>query len=122
MIACSFKSLLQQDRKAIKDINILIGKSKFEMKKHILEQYKLGLRENLITHAKDLVKVIEEDCLPVTGSILAFVFFLKLEADIYRYMVEVSVASEAQTYREKAEAAYKDASYLYERLNNSRIQ
>ena len=33
LIACAFKSQLQEERKAIKNIDILLNKSKFELKK-----------------------------------------------------------------------------------------
>jgi len=51
LIACAFKSQLQEDRKSIKDIDILMKKGKFETKKNVLDLYKNGLRQNMISHA-----------------------------------------------------------------------
>jgi len=44
LIACAFKSQLGEVRKALKDLQILQTKSKFETKKSIIDQYKAGLR------------------------------------------------------------------------------
>ena len=48
MIACAFKNQLGDVRKGLKDIQILQNKSKFDSKKTIIDQYKSGLKQDLI--------------------------------------------------------------------------
>jgi hypothetical protein len=120
-IACGFKSQLQEDRKAIKDIEILMKKGKFETKKGILEIYKNGLRQNMIDHAIRQLDIIDYNCKQVVGSKIPTIFFIKLEADIYRYMTEVSIATDYQTFRGKAEKHYNDAKDKYKILTHERI-
>ena len=49
LIAAGFKSQLQELRDAIRNIDIVMQKSKFESKKVTLEQYKQGIKHDLIT-------------------------------------------------------------------------
>ena len=121
LIACAFKSQLQQDRKAIKDIDILMKKGKFETKKGILELYKSGLRKNMIDHAMKQISIIEETCIPVIGAKIPLIFFMKLLGDIYRYITEISVATDFQEYRQKAENMYVTAREYYKMLTHERI-
>jgi hypothetical protein len=78
LIACAFKSKLQDIRKAIKSIDILMKKNKFEMKKEILDQYKMGLKKDLKDKSLHLINIIQENCIDVTGSPNGLIFFKKL--------------------------------------------
>lgn len=121
LIACAFKSQLQEDRKAIKDIDILMKKGKFETKKGILELYKNGLRKNMIDHAMRQIKIIEECCIPVVGAKIPMIFFMKILGDIYRYITEISVATDYQDYKLKAENMYTTAREYYKMLTHERV-
>ena len=63
LIACAFKMRLQEIRKAIKDVDILLGKSKFEPKKALLDKYRIGLLKDLDTTGNKLYGVIEDYCI-----------------------------------------------------------
>lgn len=95
LIACGFKSQMQVIRKQIKNLDILLNKSKFETKKGILEQYKQGLRKNLLHIAQRQIDILTSDCIEATGSPIPLTFFTKIKADIYRYMAEVCHGTEA---------------------------
>ena len=58
IIACAFKSKLQDIRKAIKSTEILMKKNKFEMKKEILDQYKNGLKKDLREKSLRFISII----------------------------------------------------------------
>lgn len=49
-----------------------------------------------------------------------YIFFKKLEADINRYMAEVTVGEEFKKYRNAAENAYIEAIRLYKMLSDHR--
>jgi len=93
MIACGFKSQMQVTRKAIKNVEILQKKSKFENKKSILEQYRLGLVKNLMDTSNKQLSIIDDHCIAVTGSPVPLIFFNKLKADIFRYNAEVTIGA-----------------------------
>ena len=52
LIACAFKSQLKEIRQAIKSIDLLETKAKFESKKTTMEKYKNGLIYDLLTKGK----------------------------------------------------------------------
>jgi len=112
LIAAAFKFRLDDIRKAIKDVNILLGKSKFEPKKALIQFYKSGLLSDLTTSGKRFIEVIEKDCIEVTGSTAGLIFFMKLKADIYRYMTEFAIGAEMSLFKEQADIHYKTATLM----------
>ena len=60
-------------------------------------------------------------CVDVAGAPTPFIFFLKLQGDIYRYMAEVSIAEEASKYKDLCEQKYVLARNHGERLTSQRI-
>lgn len=122
LIACGFKSQLQVIRKAIKNLDILLKKSKFENRKQILESYKQGLVQNLLDASARLIDILDHDCIQITGSPVPLIFFNKLKADIFRYIAEVCIGEQANEYKEKAEQTYEEARMYYKLLTELRIQ
>ena len=112
LIACAFKMRLQQIRTAIKDVDILLGKSKFEPKKPMLDKYRIGLLADLDFTGNRLYDVIQHDCVDITGAPKPLIFFLKLQADIKRYLAEHSQGQKASVYRKQAEDLYKEAEQI----------
>ena len=110
LIAAAFKFRLNEIRKAIKDVNIVLGKSKFEPKKPLIQFYKAGLMEDLVSNGKKFIDIIDNDCIKVTGSTSGLIFFMKLKADIYRYMTEFSIGKNYTEFKEHADTNYKIAS------------
>ena len=112
LIAAAFKFRLDDIRKAIKDVNILLGRSKFEPKKALIQFYKSGLLFDLTSCGQRFLDVIEHDCIEVTGSTSSLIFFMKLKADIYRYMTEFAIGADFTHYKEEADNHYKIATLM----------
>jgi len=53
-----------------------------------MEKYKHGLIYDLCSKGKIQIDALEENCVKVAATPLALIFFLKMQADIYRYMAE----------------------------------
>ena len=88
LIACAYKSQLKEIRSAIKAIDLLETKSKFDSKRPSMEKYKNGLIVDLCTKGKLQIEMLEEYCVKVAAKPLPLIFFLKMQADVYRYMAE----------------------------------
>lgn len=101
MIACAYKSELKQIRHAIKTIDLLETKSKFDSKKLCMEKYKNGLVYELCNKGKQQIDNLEEYCVQAAGAPLTLILFLKMQADIYRYMAE-------QTHKDTEDIDYRD--------------
>jgi hypothetical protein len=112
MIACAFKFRMGEIRKAIKDVNFLLGKSKFEPKKALIQFYKSGLLHDLTTNGKRFIDVIDHDITEVTSSTNGLIFFKKLKADIYRYMTEFAIGADFTTFKDEADMLYKEATLM----------
>ena len=89
-IACAFKMTLQKIRTAIKEVDTLLEKSKFELKRQILEKYRVGLLADLRKSGDKLCEVIKQNCVEIAGAPETLIYFLKLWADIKRYLAEHS--------------------------------
>jgi hypothetical protein len=85
---------LGEVRTAIKNVDILLKKKKFETKKGYLDQYRSGLLSDLITKGKRQLAIIDKVCIDATGKVTTLIFFQKMKADIYRYMAEFSNGTE----------------------------
>ena len=81
-------------RKAIKNLEILLQKSKFDDKRDVLDFYKNGLVKDLITVSKRILDIIDKDCIEVVGAPIPMIFFTKLKADIFRYLTEATQGTE----------------------------
>ena len=121
LIVCAFKMRLQQIRTAIKDVDILLGKSKFEPKKPMLDKYRIGLLADLDAVGNRLYDVIEHECVEITGAPKPLIFFTKLQADIKRYLAEHSHGHKASEYRKQAEDLYKGAEQLMKWQTEQRV-
>jgi len=64
---------------------------------------------DLTTNGKKFIEVIENDCIKVTGSTNGLIFFMKLKADIYRYMTEFAIGADFTHFKEEADTHYKIA-------------
>mmetsp|Transcript_10366 Transcript_10366/g.15956 ORF Transcript_10366/g.15956 Transcript_10366/m.15956 type:complete len:182 (+) Transcript_10366:463-1008(+) len=123
LIACGFKSQLTDIRDAIRNIDILLTKSKFESKKATLEQYKNGIKADLVAKGKRQIKIIDDHCIGVTGSPIPLIYFRKLQADIYRYMAEsTGIADGRVEFKEAALKTYKESVYTLKCLRELRVQ
>lgn len=78
LIACAYKSQLKEIRSAIKNIDLLETKSKFDNKKLSMEKYKNGLIFDLCLKGKQQIDSLEKYCVEVAASPLPLIFFLKL--------------------------------------------
>lgn len=99
-------------------------KSKFESKKQMLDQYKDGLKKELKTKSENLIKIIEEDCIEITGHPLPLIFFKKLQGDLYRYMAKHSVGkdlAEKTKIKDQCHKTYKEAVAMLEIERDRRI-
>ena len=121
LIACAFKMRLMQIRTAIKDVDILLSKSKFEPKKPILDKYRLGLLADLEKNGNELCDVIKVNCVDIAGAPKPLTFFIKLWADIKRYLAEHCQGTKASLYRKEAEDLYKCAENLLKWQTEQRV-
>jgi len=62
LIACAYKSQLKEIRHAIKTIDLLETKSKFDNKKLCMEKYRNGLIYDLCTKGKKQIENLDEYC------------------------------------------------------------
>lgn len=133
LIACAFKSELKEVRKAIKSIDILQTKQKFDNKGTSMEQYKKGLIYDMIKKGEKQLDILEKLIMPVVASPSTFIFFKKLEADIYRYLAEHTQnyidprsknQEEDQTgvfrnqCKNNAHNAYREAKFIQQQLSD----
>ena len=88
LISCAYKSQLKEIRHAIKTIELLETKSKFDKKRTSMQRYKNGLIYDLCNKGKDLVDSLEKYCVDAAAAPLTLILFFKMQADIYRYMAE----------------------------------
>lgn len=104
---------MQALRDAIATVDLMLGKSKFEMKKATLEQYKAGLRAEMISKGEKQIKIIEDFCIEVAGSPLTLIFFKKLTADTYRYLAELKGTSDRLYFKEQALKSYEESLFIH---------
>ena len=121
LIATGFKSQLSEVRTAIKNVDILLKKSKFESKKNYLDQYRVGLRADLISKGEKQIEIIDR-CIEACGTMTTLIFFRKMKADINRYMAEVSTSEERQKYKEEALKLYQEAESNYKMMRDNKHQ
>lgn len=88
LVSCAYKSQLKEIRSAIKNIDLLETKSKFDSKRPSMEKYKNGLIFDLCYKGKLQIDNLEKYCVNAAAKPLPLIFFLKMQADIYRYMAE----------------------------------
>ena len=88
LLACAFKSQLKEIRHAIKTIDLLQTKSKFDTKKPSMDNYRNGLIYDLCCKGKKQIDILEDYCVKAAAAPLTLILFLKMQADIYRYMAE----------------------------------
>jgi hypothetical protein len=67
---------------------------------------------DLTTNGKRFIEVIENDCIEVTGSTSGLIFFMKLKADIYRYMTEFAIGIDFTHFKDEADTLYKKATLM----------
>lgn len=97
-------------------------KSKFETKKDFLGLYMKGLRKGLTIHAEKQLEILDKYCLTVAHYLDTYIFFKKMQADIYRYIAEVQQMNSGSDAKEKAEEAYLEARELYRMMSDERVE
>ena len=122
LIASGFKSQLGEVRTAIKNVDILLKKKKFETKKNYLDQYRAGLLEDLINKGTRQIGIIDDKCIDVTGMPTTLIFFQKMKADIYRYMAEFSTSEKRQKFKVDALQLYQKAEQNYKMIKENKLQ
>ena len=60
----------------------------------------------------EFIKQIDDNCIDVTGSTNGMLFFLKLKADIYRYLTEYSIGEDHTEYVKLSQKNYEKAMYM----------
>jgi hypothetical protein len=70
-------------------------KSKNDAKQEILNSYRVGIVNDLINKATRLIACIDEYVLPHT-ALHGTIFFLKIQADFYRYMADAVLSGETK--------------------------
>jgi len=89
LISTAYKMQLKEIIHGIRTIDLLETKSKFSNElKLCMEKYRLGLIYDLCSKGKTQIDVLEEYCVKTASSPLYLVHFLKMQADIYRYLAE----------------------------------
>lgn len=83
----------------------------------MLNDYKDGLKKDLVTKAQRLIKIIDDYCLP-SAALHGAIYFLKIQADFYRYMADASTCEEKDGHVLNAETKYNEA----RGINKLRIQ
>ena len=98
--------------------------SKFKPKIHILDDYRTRLVKDLIKVGEDMFNKIDEYCVKITTKeTKTQIFFIKLQADIRRYLAEHSHGEkDLQKYRDEAEKLYIKAETLMNSLIEERVQ
>mmetsp|Transcript_3701 Transcript_3701/g.6306 ORF Transcript_3701/g.6306 Transcript_3701/m.6306 type:complete len:223 (-) Transcript_3701:21-689(-) len=122
LIASGFKNQLNEIREAIKSVDIMLKKSKFEMRQVTLQNYKRGLCNDLVTKGTRQIEIIQSCCLDVTGAPIPTIFFKKLTADIYRYLADQQGQTNRTLFKEKALVTYKESVYMLKCLRELRVQ
>ena len=123
LIACAFKSHLQQIRQGIKKSQLLIDKDSFYSdndKNHVIQVYIDGLKKDLDTEGNKIIQCIDDYCISVVSAPKPMIFFTKLKADIYRYMCQHHVSNMQLRYREFAHNMYERASFM-QKVNKDQI-
>ena len=95
LFASAFKGSVIEIRQSLKMIKILKNRTTVEKKHEMMEAYEEGLRKDLIQRASRLIKLIEDLILPVT-SIQNYIYYTKMQADLWRYRAEASNSSKRE--------------------------
>lgn len=91
LISCAFKSQLKEHRHTLQSIDLLLTKSKFELRKPQMEKYKMGIIYEMCLKGKQQINIIDKYCLRYAATPINLIRFFKMQADIYRYMAEATV-------------------------------
>lgn len=101
LISCAFKQKLEQIRNSIEQVKILHNKSKFtKERKDILEKYRHSLVEDLVLNGMTFINITYDNILSKTRGYVNLMFFIKISADIFRYLSEHSESSKNYFYLE----------------------
>ena len=90
----------------------------------MLDQYKEGLKKDLLLKSNRLIQIVEDECISITGHPLPLIFFKKLQADMYRYQCQHQVGNnqyEKTHIKELALKTYKEAEALLKMERDRRI-
>jgi hypothetical protein len=85
LIASAFKSQIKEIRNSMKILKIVKNRSSID--ETLSDDYREGLKIELISKANRLLSIIRDYCLP-NAALNGYIFFVKLMADIYRYMAD----------------------------------
>jgi len=122
----SYKSFISQKRSAWRSIYKKENKFVEEKNKYsnIISEIKTKFEEIIFKANEKLIYIINTYIFPKIKSIDGKTFFLKVKADHYRYMAEISIGAELKSYRQNSYKFYKEAfssSLMLNPLNTIRL-
>ena len=90
-----------------------VVKSRSTIEEELANDYRNGLKEDMIMKADRLISILDFYCLP-HAALNGYIFFTKLKADIFRYMADACLGMQGednprQVYIDLAEKTYFEA-------------
>ena len=72
-----------------------VVKTRSTIEEELANDYRNGLKEDMIMKADRLIKILDNNCLE-HAALNGYIFFTKLKADIYRYMAEACTGMQGE--------------------------
>ena len=116
LLSVAYKSVSGMKRTAWRALSAIEENPKYEKQKEKTKAYKLKIEGELKSVCNEVIKVIDSSLLKTAAAAEAKVFYLKMKADYYRYMSEVSSGTELEGASAKALESYEAAKAVAETL------
>ena len=116
LVSVAYKSVSGMKRTAWRALTAIEENPKYEKQRERTAAYKKKIEEELKTVCKDVIKVIDDSLLKNAPAAEAKVFYLKMKADYYRYMSEVSSGTDLEAVSTKALESYESAKAVADTL------
>ncbi len=116
LVSVAYKSVSGMKRTAWRALSAIEENPKYEKQRERTTAYKTKIEGELKTVCKDVIKVIDDSLLKNATAAEAKVFYLKMKADYYRYMSEVSTGTDLEGVSTKALESYEAAKAVADTL------
>ena len=116
LVSVAFKNLSGSKRTAWRALTAIEENPKYEKYHARTKVYKGKIEDELKKICNDAIKAIEGSLFKNATSAEAKVFYLKMKADYYRYMGEVSAGTDLEGVSQKANDNYEEAKKVAETL------
>lgn len=114
LLSVAYKNVVGARRSAWRIINSLEEKAKDENKKRLAQNYRLDVENELEKKCEEVLDLIKTKLLELAEKAESEVFYLKMQGDYFRYLVEIK--SDDKDKVENSKEAYEKATEKADKL------